>query len=103
LIKDALHGDRRFDIRFPNLRESIIQAFISRSGPNITPVLLFVAKNGGSPSSWHAAEKFFKLSIEDMVVNQLDFKYSFPWDDVDIGYDKTLLANEYSKALSLIK
>ncbi|MCS7367157.1 MAG: radical SAM protein [archaeon YNP-WB-062] len=103
LIKDALHGDRRFDIRFPNLRESIIQAFISRSGSNITPVLLFVAKNGGSLSSWHAAEKFFKLPIEDMVVNQLDFKYSFPWDDVDIGYDKTLLANEYSKALSLIK
>jgi len=103
LIKDALHGDRRFDIRFPNLRESIVQAFISRSGPDIAPILLFVAKNGGSLSSWYAAEKFFNFSLEDIVVNKLDFKYKFPWDNIDIGYDNSLLMNEYSKSLSLIK
>jgi len=100
LIKKELKGDRRFEVRFPNIRESMIQAFISRSGREIAPILLYVAKINGGLASWYTAEKHFKFSLEEKVTKLFDLSTNFPWESFDIGYDRSIISREFRKAIS---
>lgn len=100
LIRMRLKGDKRFEVRFPNIRESMIQAFISRSGREISPILLYVAKIGGNLSSWYIAEKHFKFSLEEVVTKTFDPSVRLPWEIFDIGYDRSILFKEFNKAKS---
>ncbi|MEM0265651.1 MAG: radical SAM protein [Candidatus Methanomethylicia archaeon] len=100
LIRMKLKGDKRFEVRFPSIRESMIQAFISRSGREISPILLYVAKIDGNLSSWYVAEKHFKFSIEEIVTKTLDSSVRLPWEFFDIGYDRLILFKEFNKAIS---
>ncbi|MCS7097092.1 MAG: radical SAM protein [Candidatus Methanomethylicia archaeon] len=98
LIREELCSDKRFDVRLPNIRESMIQAFISRSGRDIAQVLIHVAKTGGRLLSWRNAEKVFNFSLKNYVTSHINLDSKLPWEHIDIGYSRSILLSEYRKA-----
>lgn len=102
LIKEKLCGKGSFEIVFHSMRESFIQAFLSRSDRYVAPILLKLAEGNNSISTWRKVEKKFNFSIESYATKTLNPNLSLPWGNIKLGYERSLILNEYNKAIKHI-
>lgn len=75
------------------------QTVLSRSGTEISPMLVDVYKNGGKLSAYKSAIKNLNIDITKSVEG-FDTGEDLPWENIEIYPPKELLTNEYERLLS---
>ena len=95
-IKTGLKKFRRIEIINESLRESFIQAILSRGDRKLSKVLARANELGGS--------KFFLQSMKSENLDEADylrersFDEKLPWDHLDMGFSKSYLKLEFERA-----
>lgn len=82
--------------KFSSAKWDYWQAVLSRSGKEITPLLVEVYKNGGKTSAYKQAAKKLGIDISKSV-NGFDFEEKLPWDCIENYPTKQQLINEYKR------
>lgn len=72
------------------------QTVLSRSGTEISPLLVDVYKNGGKLSAYKSALKNLNIDISKSV-DGFDMSESLPWSVVDMNISEEYLKTEYSR------
>ena len=96
---------------FHNPKMSRLESFLTRGDENISDFIYELYKNGAYLESWDEnldldlyqkiAQKL-KISIEELASKEFQKDEILPWDNIDVGLNKTWLWGEYEKAKSAI-
>ncbi len=79
-------------------RQAYPQALLSRGDRRIGEVLLHLHKNRGN---WAKTFKETGVDTDFFVLREIPSDRVLPWTFIDHGFDTSLLANEYDKAINL--
>lgn len=82
--------------KFSSAKWDYWQTVLSRSGEEITPLLVEVYKNGGKIGAYKQAARILDIDISKSV-NGFDFNDSLPWDCIENYPPKEQLKNEYNR------
>jgi radical SAM superfamily enzyme YgiQ (UPF0313 family) len=101
-IRKIVHGLNRessIKVIYDLPKWNYIQALLSLGDRRVGHILLGVHQQGGN---WSQALKAVNINPDFYVYRQKDLHEILPWDFIDHGVSKELLANEYRYALSLM-
>ena len=87
--------------KFSSFKWDFWQTVLSRSGPEIAPLLVYVYKNGGKIGTYKSGMKHLKIDIQKSI-DGFNFDEELPWDCIIIPPGKKLLLNEYNRLFKKI-
>ena len=87
--------------KFSSAKWDYWQTVLSRSGENITPLLVEVFKNGCKIGAYKNAVKNLKIDITKSIEG-FDYTDALPWDCIESNPSKQLLINEYKRLLKFL-
>ena len=82
--------------KFSSAKWDYWQTVLSRSGSEITPLLVEVYKNGGKIGAYKAAVKNLNIDISKSI-DGFGYDEKLPWDCIESHPEKRLLINEYKR------
>lgn len=92
-----LRQGRRLVIDFPNIRESIIQAVLSRGTTALAPLLLKVAQEQSlKMSAWFKVARELKLDLETLATQSFSPSQVLPWELFDVQLNRNILLQRYA-------
>ena len=95
-IADALRGEKAVRVIHDIPKWNYIQALLSLGDRTVGRLLLAVHRRAGN---WANAFREVNVNPDFYVYRRKDAGEILPWDFIDHGADKTLLLNEYRKAI----
>jgi radical SAM superfamily enzyme YgiQ (UPF0313 family) len=95
-ITDALRGEKAVRVIHDIPKWNYIQALLSLGDRTVGRLLLAVHRRGGN---WANAFREVNVNPDFFVYRRKEAGEILPWDFIDHGAEKTLLAGEYRKAL----
>jgi len=101
LIRTLFKGDRRFVIEGMDPRHAQIQAFLSRGDRRIGKTVELATVYGGSLGAWRRALKETGI-ILNSYLQERNFNEPLPWDNIDVGLDKSHLIREANSYKSIV-
>ena len=84
--------------KFSSPKWDFWQTVLSRSGKEITPLLVEVYKSGGKSAAYKSAIKSLNIDITKSIEG-FETEEFLPWDDIEIYPGKQLLLNERKRLL----
>lgn len=96
LLRKTLNPIANLRFQMENIRESYVQALLSRGDRQVADLLQHRHRQGGN---WGQAFKSSPLDTADYVTRQRDRDEILPWDFIDTGVSRAFLWREYQKAL----
>ena len=84
------------DSKFSSPKWDYWQTVLSRSGKNITPLLIEVHKSGGNLGAYKSALKHLGIDISKSIEG-FDFDETLPWDIIKSTPSKEHLINEFKR------
>ncbi len=97
-IKTSLKPYKNIEVLFESTKESFIQGILARGGRPISRVLYEAHKNGGS-KGFKRALKTLHINPDEQLYRRRGDDELFPWDSLDMGFDKSYLRRELDRAL----
>lgn len=98
-IKKSLKPYKRIEVQFESTKESFIQGILARGDRKIAEVLYNAHLNGGS-KAFKRALKTLQVNADNYLYRHYDKDEVLPWDRLDMGFPKTYLWNELTRALA---
>ncbi|MCD6410225.1 MAG: radical SAM protein [Candidatus Verstraetearchaeota archaeon] len=98
LVSSAKLPSTLFELLDPRL--AYLQAFLSLGGEEVSEPLKLAAIYGGSLRAWRKALRECSINLEELLTKPRDVESNLPWDFIDTGVPRSLLLQEYTKALS---
>jgi radical SAM superfamily enzyme YgiQ (UPF0313 family) len=96
-IKDGLRGEKAVSVTHDLPKWNYIQALLTLGDRRVGKLLLAVHRLEGN---WAQAFREVNVNPDFYVYRRKEIDEILPWDFIDHGVEKTLLASEYRKALS---
>lgn len=106
-LRNSAKKDKRLKINFHNLKMSFLEGVLSRGDRRLSEVIIKAFKKGAKFDAWSIYfnfslwEEAFKESgidpefyLREKSINEL-----LPWDFIDTGIDKKVLADEFNKSI----
>ncbi|MBR6126600.1 radical SAM protein [bacterium] len=87
--------------KFSSPKWDFWQTVLSRADKNITPLLVYVYKNGGKIGAYKSGIKELNIDI-NKTIDGYDFTEELPWDCIEIEPRKELLIKEYNRLLKFV-
>ncbi len=82
--------------KFSSIKWDYIQTLLSRSGEEITPLLIDVYKNGGKLGAYKQALKKFKINTEP-AISGYKTNETLPWEFIEFGTSKDMINSEFRR------
>lgn len=95
-IKKSLKKEKKIVVTWDLPKWSYLQCLLSRGDRRVGKILMAAHQLGGS---WLQAYKQVDINPDFYTYRQRELDEIFPWDFIDHGVSKQLLASEYKKAL----
>jgi radical SAM superfamily enzyme YgiQ (UPF0313 family) len=95
-IENAFRRDKQIKVIHDVPKWNYVQALLSLGDRRCGEILLAVNRLGGN---WARALKEVNINPDFYVYRQKQFDEVLPWDLIDLGVSKKMLASEYCKAL----
>ena len=96
-IADGLHSEKAVSVTHDLPKWNYIQALLALGDRSVGKLLTAVHRRGGN---WAQAFKEVNVNPDFYVYRRKEIGEILPWDFIDQGVEKTVLADEYQKALS---
>jgi radical SAM superfamily enzyme YgiQ (UPF0313 family) len=101
ILRRAVAGEKRVDLKVESLKESVEQAVLARGDRRIGGALLESAENwrSGGRTRWMSLiDKYSPGAVETMF-SKRGAEEKFPWETISHGADKIKLRTEFEKAM----
>ena len=99
LINNALKPIRGVIINVESYKESVVQAILARGDRQVGEYLLQAHELGGSKYFLQVV-KAATYDLQKQLYTIKDFAESLPWDNLDMGFSKDYLKQEFERAKS---
>ena len=99
-IRTALRSRRNVEVIAESPKEAYIQGVLARGDRKIAAVIYAAHQMGGS-KAFKRAMKAAGLRMEDYLYRSRDKEEIFPWDTLDMGFQRAYLYTELEKAARL--
>ena len=99
-IRTALRSRRNVEVIAESPKEAYIQGVLARGDRKIAAVIYAAHQMGGS-KAFKRAMKAAGLRMEDYLYRSRDKEEIFPWDTLDMGFQRAYLYTELEKAAQL--
>ncbi|MBN2830924.1 MAG: B12-binding domain-containing radical SAM protein, partial [Candidatus Omnitrophica bacterium] len=100
---------KKFKISFHNLNMSFLEGVLSRGDRKLSEVILSAFNKGARFDAWSSYFKFdlWESSFKELGIDPLSYLSSrrvdelLPWDFIDTGIDRGILAEEFKKTIAI--
>jgi radical SAM superfamily enzyme YgiQ (UPF0313 family) len=88
----------RVKLDLPNLKWGVIQAVLSRGGPELAPLILSVAQaNSSTAGTWFRLARHQNLDLTTLATTPFSVDDPLPWDGIDTGFKRNTLLQRYAR------